>query len=79
MTEHEQKLQRTVEWLLALIEDAIDAADDYCANHCPVREPSGFCPAEDRVDEYDVRDYRECMDLRVKFFVEKANEGIDYR
>lgn len=81
MTEREQKLQRTVEWLINLIEDAIDATDDYCANHCPVRDHDGYCPAELFLPEYDgedeypywERDYRECMDLRVKFFVEKAN------
>lgn len=30
MTEREQKLQRTVEWLLNLLEDAVNKTDDYC-------------------------------------------------
>lgn len=81
MTEQEQKLQRTVEWLINLLEDAVNKTDDYCKEKCPVRDHDGNCPAElflpewDGEDEYYnwERDYQDCMELQVEWYVEKAN------
>ena len=73
MTEREQKLQRTVEWLINLHEDAVNALDDYCQNRCPVRDHGRNCPAELFLPEWDGEDeyynfdcdYQECMKLQV--------------
>lgn len=35
MTEREQKLQRTLEWLIGLIEDAVNKTDDYAERNAP--------------------------------------------
>ena len=90
MTEREQKLQRTLEWLIDLIEDAVNKTDDYCREKCPVRDHDRICPAismNSYFDDYGddepnsqwdwERDYQECMKLRVEYFVEKANERLE--
>lgn len=81
MTEREQKLQRTVEWLINLLENAVNKTDDYCKKKCPVRDHDRNCPAESmRLYEEDdsqwdwERDYQKCMKLQVEWYVEKANE-----
>ena len=84
MTEREKKLQRTVEWLINLLEDAVNKTDDYCKEKCPVRDHDRNCPAE-LLTEYisgdgeDIelgweRDYQDCMELQVEWYMEKANE-----
>ena len=80
MTEREQKLQRTVEWLINLIEDAVNSTDDYCKEKCPVRDHDRLCPAvsmrlyeeDDRQWDWE-RDYQKCMELQVDWYVENAN------
>lgn len=84
MTTREQKLQKTLEWLINLYEDAINVADgDYCQNRCPVRDHDRNCPAE-YLDEYEMpdgdieisyeRDYMACRKLQVETYMEKAND-----
>ena len=74
MTEREQKLQRTVEWLINLLEDAVNKTNDYCKEKCPVRDHDRNCPAE-LCAEYQIdddveldweRDYQDCMELQVE-------------
>ena len=81
MTDREKKLQRTVEWLINLLEDAVNKTDDYCKEKCPVRDHDRICPAESmRLYEEDdrqwdwERDYQKCMELQVEWYMEKANE-----
>ena len=80
MTEREQKLQKALEWLIDLHEDAVNKTGDYCRKKCPVRDLNRNCPAESiRLYEEEShwdweRDYQKCMKLQVKYFVEKANE-----
>ena len=84
MTEREQKLQRTVEWLINLLEDAVNKTDDYCKEKCPVPDHDRNCPAE-LLEEYisgdgeDIelgweRDYQDCMELQVEWYMEHANQ-----
>ena len=76
MTDREQKLQRALEWLIDLHEDAINRDGNYCQEFCPVRGETTGCPAEHRTDikNFYERNYQQCIELQVKYYVEKANE-----
>lgn len=75
MTEREQKLQRALEWLINLHEDAFNKRGDYCQEFCPVRDHDRNCPALMPVEEffcYHERDYQKCMKLQVDYYMENA-------
>lgn len=80
MTNTEKKLQRALEWLINLHEDAFNKRGDYCREFCPVRDHDRNCPAEyleeywDGEDEYTnwERDYQECMELQVEYYMENS-------
>ena len=80
ITDYEKKLLRALVLLINLHEDAINKHSNYCMYHCPVGYAFRHkCPAEfpipQQAADYCVieRDYSECMELQVQYYLEKAN------
>lgn len=77
-----EQLLKTVKWFIKFLEDTIDENGDYCRAACPLRDNFGCCDAicrdeiytEDDYEEFEERDFPLCMNLQIKYFVEKANE-----
>ena len=83
MSEREQALQKALEYVLDLYEDAVNDTEDYCLKRCPIREYD-YCPAfwlekhqtEDGLEYYtQERDYKDCKRLRVAWY---TKEGAYY-